>query len=260
LAYDERQGSQLPLKIQSDDFSSVFPGNASLEETETHVIRASLLLSATAIRQVAASLSQDERERAAGFHVEKHRRRFIASRGLLRVILGTYLDAAPGSLRFVYSPNGKPGLDKSCHARGVVFSVSHSEELALYAIAREAAVGVDIEQVSRRMDLDKIAKKFFSSAEYEVYVSLPREENTEAFYRCWTRKEAFVKAGGEGWIYPADAFDVSVVGRAQLLSMGGSRALAGEWSIHHLSPAKDFIGALAIKSKACRVRSFSYEA
>lgn len=259
LAYYERQRYKLQPCIQFDDFSSVFPGNVSLKKMETHVVRAGLLLPGTTIKQLGGTLSSDERERASRFHFAKERRRYIASRGLLRSILGTYLEAPPGSLRLVNGPNGKPALDMNEHTKGVMFSVSHSEELALYAIARDVPVGVDVERVSHEIDLDKIAKKFFSSAEYEAYANLPQEGKTEAFFRCWTRKEAFIKLGGEGWTYPLDRFDVSIVTRARLLSLAGSPARACEWSIHQLSPAKGYVGALAVGGKGGSVHGFSYE-
>jgi 4'-phosphopantetheinyl transferase len=245
--------------IQFDDFSSGFPGNVDLKKTETHVIRASLLLSATTITRLSAILSLDEHERAASFHFAKHRRRFIASRGLLRSILGTYLGAAPNNLRFIYGSNGKPRLDMGKHTGDVEFNVSHSEDLALYAIAPDVPIGVDVECVSWQADLDKIARNFFSSAAYGVYAKLPQEEKTEAFFRCWTHQEAFIKAIGEGLAYPLDRFDVSIGGRAQVLSLGGDPARASEWSIHHLSPAEGFIGALAIRGKGSVVRGFTYE-
>lgn len=259
MAYHEVQSSKLKCNNQFDDFSSSFPRYADLKAAETHIIRASLLLCHTTISRLGAILSSDEHERAARIYLAEHRRRYIASRGLLRSILGTYLDAAPRSLRFTHGSKGKPGLDCNEYTNRVMFSVSHSDGLALYAIARDGMVGVDVEHIRCGIDLDRIARNFFSRAEYAAYINLPQNEKTEAFFRCWTRREAFIKAIGEGWMYPLERFDVSIGGRPELLRLDGNSALCGKWSIHHLNPAEGFIGALAVSGTSDTVRTFTYE-
>jgi 4'-phosphopantetheinyl transferase len=244
--------------FRCDCFSSGSLGNVRLKKAETHVIRANLSLSAGAIAQLSSILSLDEHERAACFHFAKHRRRFIACRGLLRSILGAYLRVAPADLRFIYGPNGKPGLEPNQHPEDVQFNLSHSEELALYAVARNVPIGVDVERLSSRVNLDKLSRNLFSRAQLEVYTKLPQGEKINAFFRCWTRKEAFIKAIGEGLGYPLDSFDVPMGEHSKSLTIDGGTH-AGEWSIHHLSPAPGFVGAVAFKGKSDAVRNFRYE-
>src|SRR5262249_6099605 len=140
------------------------------------------------------TLSADERQRAAGFRFERHRSRFIASRGFLRLILGAYLGMLPEAVKFTYGLNGEPGMDGD----RVQFNASHSEDRALYAIALDAPIGVDLEWMRPSLDFDQIARSFFSPVEWAEYRVIPPDRQTEAFFRCWTRKEAFIKATGLG--------------------------------------------------------------
>jgi 4'-phosphopantetheinyl transferase len=138
------------------------------------------------------SLSPDERARAARFRFERDRRRFVAGRGALREILGEALGRPPSSIAFAYGPQGKPRLA----ADEIQFNVSHSEGLGLIAVAGDRRVGVDIERVRAKGSGMDVAKRFFSRAEVATLRALPRGLRTEAFFACWTRKEAYIKARG----------------------------------------------------------------
>lgn len=156
-------------------------------------------------------LSADERERAARFHFLKDREHFIAARGLLRLLLSRYLDLPPQQLSFSYSPYGKPALAGERDCTSLRFNVSHSHGVALYAFTLEREVGVDVEYIRQDVVGESIAEHFFSAQEVTSLRALPAGVQPQAFFNCWTRKEAFIKARGEGLSFPLDQFDVSLV-------------------------------------------------
>ena len=136
--------------------------------------------------------SGNERERAARFHFQKDRDHFVAARGILRLILGHYLDQPPEQLRFSYGPFGKPSLAGEADGQQLQFNVSHARGLALYAFARGRALGIDIEYVRADLAGDEIAERFFSRQEVSALRALPENARTHAFFNCWTRKEAYM--------------------------------------------------------------------
>jgi 4'-phosphopantetheinyl transferase len=233
-------------------------GHPGLRTGEPHVIQASLLLPDHEIAGLLSTLSSDERERADRFYFAKDCRRFVACRGLLRSILGEYVGVPPADVKFSYGPHGKPSMDPEKHSEEIEFNVSRSDELALYAIALDTPIGVDVERVSSRVDVDRPPKNLFSNAQLKSYAGLAWSRRGQFLLRIWTRKEAFVKALGEGLAWPLDGFNVSAHARVQHLTVGGDRH-AGEWTICHLDPAPPFVGALAVRGKVRAIHSFSYE-
>ena len=200
-------------------------------------------------------LGVDELARAARFRFERDRRRFITRRGLLRGTLGRYLGAEPGEIRFVTSQHGKPGLAPPWAYSDLRFNLSHSAGLALYAFALGREVGVDIERERSDVVHDQLAERFFSPYERDVITSLPPEDRLGAFFRCWTRKEAFIKAHGEGLSLPLEAFDVSLDKReARLLATRGGLGKPEGWSLQHLAPAPGFAAALAVEGRGWELR------
>jgi 4'-phosphopantetheinyl transferase len=199
-----------------------------------------------------APLSPDERERGGRFHFERDRRRFVTARGLLRALLGRYLDVDPADLLFGYGPRGKPFLAGRDELR---FNLSHSGGLALLAFARGCEVGVDVEQVRPVPESEDIARHCFSAREGEELRSLRADERGAAFFRCWTRKEAFIKATGDGLSLPLDAFDVTLAPGepARLLRVRGEPEAVHRFWLEDLRPAEGFAGALAVEGKAKRV-------
>lgn len=185
---------------------------------------------------LARLLSADERERARRFAFERDRRRYIVARARLRQLLGERLAAAPESLQFLYSPNGKPALAGRAGQRDLRFNVSHCGELAAYAFAEGCEVGVDVEEVRELPDADEIAMRFFAPRERAAYLRLRPRERAQGFFNCWTRKEAFVKALGEGLSHPLAAFDVSLAARCG-------------WSLCSFVPAPGFVGAVAVRTQ-----------
>lgn len=197
-------------------------------------------------------LAADERARANRFQFERDRRRFIVARGVLRSIVGGYLQLAPDRIAFVYGAQGKPGLAPA-HASLLHFNVAHAHELGVYAFALNQAVGIDVEYTLRHVrEADQVAQRFFSAYEYEAYRALAADERRRAFFRCWTRKEAYLKAIGTGLAHALDRFDVTLTPDQPpaFLSIDGDRLAAQRWSLIHLEPATDYVGAVAIERRA----------
>ena len=220
------------------------PEELALSRQDIHIWRASLELDVSSEARLAEILSPDERERAARFYFERDQKRFIAGRGILRTILSYYLDANPNQLRFSYGAHGKPAL---AGPETLDFNLAHSQGLALYAIARERRIGVDVEHVRTVSDAEEIAGRFFSPHENAVFRELPESLKQQGFFNCWTRKEAYIKAIGRGFAGPIDNFDVSLAPGepAALLSIQGNSLAASDWSIQELKPGPGYVAAVA---------------
>jgi 4'-phosphopantetheinyl transferase len=196
-----------------------------------------------------ALLSADERARAARFAFGRDRHCFAATRGVLRTLVGWQLEADASRLEFAYDGYGKPSLAGVW--RGLLdFNVSHSGTAAVVALSRAGAVGVDVEQVRRIEDRDAIAARTFAPGEAAAIADLEEPARDRAFFTCWTRKEAFVKATGEGLSYPLDRFEVSVDprGERRLLDVGGDAMETRRWTLLDLPVADGYVGALAVRA------------
>lgn len=229
----------------------------SLEEV--HVWRTSLDRDGAEVERLWAALAPDERERAQRFHFERDRRRFVVARGVLREILGRCLGLAPARIRFAYNKYGKPSLLED--AGGLRFNVSHSEEAALYACTLGREVGVDIELLRDDFASFEIAERFFSRAEVHSLGSLPPHLRTEGFFNCWTRKEAYIKALGEGLSHPLDSFSVSLAPGepARLIATDGDPLEAARWSIVDLNPFQGYAAALAVWGSDPEVQCWDWQ-
>jgi 4'-phosphopantetheinyl transferase len=194
-------------------------------------------------------LSDSERKRADRFQLDRDRARFIVRHGLLRMILGRYLNIGPGQLAFAYGSRGKPILCLPDVSAPFQFNLSHSNGLALFAGSRHAMLGVDVERVRFVPEADQIAAKFFSPQETAVLNAIPEEQRMEAFFNCWTRKEAYLKATGEGIADALPRIEASLTpGRpARLWRINGDTLAASCWKLSGLFPAPGFVGALAVK-------------
>ena len=194
-------------------------------------------------------LTADETARADRFHFDHHRRRFTVGRGALRELLAAYLDAAPDDLHFVYGEKGKPFLDGPAAAGDDLrFNLSNSHELALVAVGVGRELGVDVEHLRPMPDGEQIAERFFSRTERLELAGLPASRRDEGFFNCWTRKEAYLKAMGDGLTVALDRFDVTLAPSQppRLLALDGSAQAAARWSLLDLHPAPGYVGALAI--------------
>ena len=209
------------------------PADLAVSSDEVHVWRASLDQPELYVQRLAQTLSADECMRSKRFYFERDRRRFIVGRGILRMILGCYLGIEPSCLKFWYGSHGKPALAEPASGRKIRFNVSHSQGVALYALTCNREVGVDLERLRSISDAERIAKRFFSSQENAVLQALPANLKHEAFFTCWTRKEAYIKARGEGLSFSLDLFDVSLVPGepAALLHVRGYPQEVSRWSL-----------------------------
>jgi 4'-phosphopantetheinyl transferase len=197
--------------------------------------------------QLVRSLSLDENQRALRFRFERDRNRFVVGRGVLREILGTYLQIDPEKVDFNYGPQGKPYLkEPSGYALGsLFFNVSHSADQAIYALGL-GEVGVDLEVVRPIPEMQALIDQYFSVAERSAFGSVSPDQKLKAFYNCWTRKEAYVKACGDGLLISLDQFDVSIEPElpARLLRVQGTSGDQLPWSLHSFDLSTEAVAAL----------------
>lgn len=227
-----------------------------LGRDDVHVWRVPLDATPARVAPLDTLLAADERERADRFAFPDLRRRYVVGRGALRSILARYTGVPAAELRFRYGPRGKPALDEPPRPDGLRFNVSNSHDLALVAVARGRELGVDLEWTGRAIsDAGGIAERFFSPTERASLQSLPEPLRLAAFYTCWTRKEAYVKARGDGLALPLDAFDVSLAPGAPpaLLAGRGPAADVARWELHALDVATGYSAALVAEGHGCRV-------
>ena len=198
------------------------------------------------------TLSPEERQRAERFHFARHRRRFTAARFFLRRLLAAYTGTAAECLRFSYGPQGKPALlDGSLH-----FNLSHSGELAIVALSLSRPLGVDVERLRPVTDVLKIARRFFSASEQQALSQTAESRRNQAFMRCWTRKEAYIKAVGGGLSIALDSFDVSLDEPPRFLKLPNDPDKTLPWSLYHLQPGPGYVGALAISGQNWRLTGY----
>jgi 4'-phosphopantetheinyl transferase len=233
------------------------PEEAIRSEESIDVWCAALELPEAELARLEATLAPEERARAARFVFERDRSRFVAARGLLRQILAAYVGTPPEALRFRYSARGKPALEVG--EAGLEFNLAHSGGLALYAVAWRRPVGVDVERLREDIDVEGIAGRFFSPREAAALRAMPQAERLPAFFRCWTRKEALLKAWGEGLPFGLDRFSVSLDSpQAAIVETPLDAREAAEWRLWPLEPAPGYVGALAVRGSAGRVRCLEW--
>ena len=229
---------------------------------EVHVWRASLEQPPRCLERLLATLAPDEKERAARFHFDRDRNRFIAARGTLRSILGGYLHREPGEIQFCYSEHGKPALKREIEGGRLRFNLSHSHELALFAVTESRDLGVDLEWIRPNVSEERIAERFFSADEVRVLRALPAELQGEGFFNCWTRKEAYIKALGDGLSMPLSRFVVSLApGEApSLLSANGSAddAEVARWTFRELFPGRGYKGAVVAEGRDWELKCWDW--
>lgn len=203
-----------------------------------------------ALQHFEQTLAEDERQRAARFYFERDRRRYIAQRGLLRWLVGSYLGMDANRVQFVYSEYGKPSLPGSGQ-NPLSFNLSHSGGIGLLAFVWGRGIGVDVERVRLDIEHEQIAEHFFSPSERAALRQTPVGLRPLAFFNCWTRKEAYLKAYGQGLSLPLDQFDVSLTPGepARLLATRHAPAEAERWKLLHLEPGPGYVGALAVEGE-----------
>ena len=227
------------------------------EDQEIHVWRAYLDGEEIGLHRFEETLAPDEKARANRFVFPQDRNRYVAARGALRELLGRYLNRSPAELEFDYTSKGKPSLRAALNERSIQFNVAHSRGLALLAFALGRNLGVDVEFVRPEFPADEIAERYFSPKEVMELRTLPPSLRAEGFYLCWTRKEAYIKATGEGLHVPLESFNVSLTpGRPERLeSVDSSR-----WCMRSLYPDPLYAGALVAEGQHLRLRQWSWKA
>jgi 4'-phosphopantetheinyl transferase len=211
---------------------------------EVHLWRVALDVDNDMVRRLVGSLDDDERRRAQRFHDPQLRRRQVVTRASVRAILSRYLDEAPSALCFTQGPNGKP----SVVGDRIHFNVSHAGDVALVAIARDREVGVDAERISSTRDISRLTREFLSPREQRAMLALPCDQRVEAFFVCWTRKEALVKATGEGLSVPLCEVDV----------YPDTSLVPAEWIVRDLPAPSGYAVALAGRAPTFGVRLLTW--
>jgi 4'-phosphopantetheinyl transferase len=228
----------------------------TLPASELHVWQADLIEAAARYDHFHSLLSPEERQRSARFLSAEHSRRFIAAHGILRDVLSRYTGLAAAALSFETNAHGKPALPQET---GIAFNLSHSGNRLLIGVSAGAATGVDIEQVRERTSLLKIAQRFFSASECEALQAFPEEQRLAAFYRCWTRKEAYIKAKGKGLAIPLAAFEVSLGSTPALLRTLNEADDAAGWTLWNIDAGPDYAAAAMVAGSAgLTLRCFRY--
>ena len=205
-------------------------------------------------------LTADEIARADRFHFAKDRNNYVVARGLLRKLLASYIGIGAARLLFSYGEKGKPSLDAS-HGSAINFNVAHSQARAIYAFSRGRELGVDMEFVREDVEGGQIAERFFSRREIQELGTVPAELKREAFFNCWTRKEAYIKARGEGLSMPLDEFDVSLVpgAAAALIRNHKDQDEIDRWTMQSVPVPDGYVAALVVEGRDWRLKSFEVE-
>ena len=230
------------------------PGSSAsiaLVEDEVHVWRLHLDRSSEEFLTV---LEADEVARANRFHFEKDRNHFVVARGFLRLLLGRYLLAEAKQLQFSYGAWGKPALGGEFSESGLRFNMSHSHGVALYAVTKEREIGVDVEHVRSEFASDDIARRFFSPFEVGVLCGLPEVDRVAAFFRCWTRKEAYIKATGRGLSQPLHGFDVTLGSGEDVALLRTDDGSHERWQLVDIEVGDGYAGALAVEKPVSKIR------
>ena len=232
-----------------------------LQAHEVHVWRASLAVPEFAIQDLQRVLAEEEVARVALFHFVKDSNHWIVARGILRSLLGRYVNIAPSQLRFGSNAYGKPFLVFPALSPQLQFNVSHSQDLALFAFTYNRQVGIDVEYKRADVNYEALAKVSFSPNEQARLHSLQYDLKQEAFFNCWTRKEAYIKARGEGFSIPTDQFDVSFLPGepAALLQNREDPREITRWSLQELMPGIGYAGALSVEGVGWRLRCWQWQ-
>jgi 4'-phosphopantetheinyl transferase len=227
----------------------------ALADNELHVWRASLDSPSQLLHRFTGTLNANEKERAEKFLVPQAREHFITARGILRALLSMYLEIDPEKVELQHGPEGKPSLSY-VHNSQICFSVSHSQGMGLFAFAQRHEVGVDIERIKANFRSMEIASHFFATDEVTALAKLPPELEAEAFYACWTRKEAYVKARGRGLSIPLKSFTVNFTDSEQLLR----DETGAPWSCYRLEPTPGFAGAVVAEGENWSLKCWEWSA
>jgi 4'-phosphopantetheinyl transferase len=231
-----------------------------ISSNEVHVWRAFIHKTNIQSETLLETLSSDELSRAKQYHFEKDQRRFIITRVLLRNILGHYLRAKPSELRFQYTSHGKPALTTDNVRDSLRFNLSHSGEIALYAITRNRKIGIDVEHIRDNFDVRQIAQRFFSPEEIKSLDNIQEQKKPEVFFQYWTRKEAFIKATGKGVSFPMEQCDITSINGNVLspVTLVGNNSEVPCWFAQDIFPGQGYVAAIAVEGDDCDLSCWEY--
>ncbi len=229
----------------------------SLQTKEVDVWKVSKEAHENRLDQYWSILNKEERERALKFRFEKDRNCSIIARGVLRNLISEYTSLDAKNVHFEFGTNGKPYI---CHHNSIQFNVSHAADAIVFGFTKSHILGIDVECTEGDLDVENVAKAFFSDTEVKSLLKLDRVYHKQAFYNCWTRKEAFIKAEGSGLSFPLKEFSVSLESPivAELLETHWNKNEKDKWTLTAFTPAKNYIGALAVKGKINNINYYAY--
>ncbi len=234
---------------------STAPTELTLSQNEIAIWRAWLNCDPAFVRELKATLSHDEQSRESRFHFSRDRDRFIVARGILRELLGGYLNVPPGELRLRYGPQGKPALESGNSYAPISFNMSHTHDLAVFAFTSRRQIGVDVERFRTDSDIEEIADRYFSEAERRQLSALPANLKAEAFFLCWTCKEAYIKAREGGLHIELKSFDVTLTPGC---AASFTRGVDPSWQIDTFSAAEQCPSAVVYEGPPCTIRFFTH--
>lgn len=240
--------SKLSMYSISQKFSGGTPPPAELQADEIQIWRAPNEVGEEDYPKLNELLSADEVERARKFRFERHRKQYVIGRSLLRILIAAYVQTDARSIRFDYTPKGKPQLPSADNGSGLHFNLAHSGRVILLGFTRNRRIGIDIEEIRKDVEIDEIAQRFFSVSEQRCLASLPLSLRYDAFFRCWTRKEALLKGTGEGLSVGLDTFSVfSSPDKEENWVRTGDQQ---KWLIQDVDAGIGYAGAAAVE---CRI-------
>lgn len=236
------------------EIPSIFP---PLNSQEVHVWFVQLDSSNIDINYLFSLLTIEERNRALRFHFVKDKNNFIVARGLLRILLSEYLNKDPQAIEFHYNQYGKPFLNDNLNLQ---FNLSHCHNVALFTFVQYYEIGIDIESNTRQIEIDEIAQRFFSEGEYQLLKSLEGDNKRKAFFNGWARKEAFLKALGQGLSYSLAKVEFTLLPEqpAKFLAIHDNEQDINDWSVHELNPVQDYAAALVVKGKLQSIKTWQW--
>jgi 4'-phosphopantetheinyl transferase len=200
-------------------------------------------------------LSTDEQERAAKFKFQRDRRRYIVAHATLRSILAAHMTKSPQELTFTHGKNGKPYLAGTDIERDIQFNLTHSHEVALLAVTRGQEIGVDVEYMNRDFAFTEVAERFFTASEVQALLALPVPLQKQAFYKCWTSKEAFLKAKGTGLSGELGEVTIELIDNHSVKV----KATLPDWSLTELMPCDGYVGALVLEGVQPQLKYFTWQ-
>ncbi|WP_372366097.1 4'-phosphopantetheinyl transferase superfamily protein [Candidatus Uabimicrobium sp. HlEnr_7] len=236
-----------------------FPSNfwlnledVSLGENHTHIWYISLQAEKDELNYFSQLLNDEELKKAARFHFEKHRVHFIIARAVMRILLGKYLEKSPCKINFIYGEHGKPYIEKN----PIFFNISHSGDKALLAVNKTHEVGIDIELMRDNVSCEQIATRYFSQTEVLELAQTPLSQKKTAFFRGWSRKEAYIKGLGDGLTMPLADFYVPLMATENLAITHNSNSRS--WGLWHLDVGDDYAGAVVLQTLNTTIRKYTY--